>query len=259
MGKNPHANGGKLTVPLDIPDFAAYAVSVPEHDSVHHESTRALEGMLRDIYYSRNPKTFRLFCPDETNSNRLGAVFDVETRCFQEPTIAIDDHVSAEGRVMDVLSEHNCEGWLEGYVLTGRHGLFANYEAFALIVASMATQHAKWLATCASLPWREPVPSLTGRAMSILRPRTPYPIAIAASSAGTPFRPRTSSGVFPRTTSANDQKPGSRIKAASLCSNAAARAPRYPPQRTSRGCAVLPFFARGSSGKRATRKNSAAR
>ncbi len=159
MGKNPHANGGKLTVPLDMPDFAAYAVSVPEHGSVHHESTRALGGMLRDIY-SRNPKTFRLFCPDETNSNRLGAVFEVETRCFQEPTIAIDDHVSAEGRVMEVLSEHNCEGWLEGYVLTGRHGLFATYEAFALIVASMATQHAKWLETCASLPWREPVPSL---------------------------------------------------------------------------------------------------
>ena len=92
--------------------------------------------------------------PDETNSNRLGAVFDVDTRCFQEPAIAIDDHVSAEGRVMEVLSEHNCQGWLEGYVLTGRHGLFATYEAFALVVASMATQHAKWLEMTERLPWR---------------------------------------------------------------------------------------------------------
>lgn len=159
MGTNPHANGGKISVALDMPDFATYALSVTEHGSVPYESTRALGDMLRDIYV-RNPKSFRLFCPDETNSNRLGAVFEVETRCFQEPTIAIDDRVSAEGRVMEVLSEHNCEGWLEGYVLTGRHGLFATYEAFALIIASMATQHAKWLEMCASLPWRAPVPSL---------------------------------------------------------------------------------------------------
>jgi xylulose-5-phosphate/fructose-6-phosphate phosphoketolase len=115
--------------------------------------------LLRDVYLA-NPTTFRLFCPDETNSNRLGAVFEVETRCFQEPTIAIDDHVSADGRVMEVLSEHSCEGWLEGYVLTGRHGMFATYEAFAMVVASMTTQHAKWLAMTERLPWRVPVPSL---------------------------------------------------------------------------------------------------
>ena len=159
MGANPHANGGRLSTALDLPDFTTYAVPVPAPGSIRHESTRALGTMLRDTY-TRNPRSFRLFCPDETNSNRLGAVFDVENRCFQEPTSAADDHVSPEGRVMEVLSEHNCQGWLEGYVLTGRHGLFATYEAFALIVASMATQHAKWTEMAASLPWRAPVPSL---------------------------------------------------------------------------------------------------
>jgi xylulose-5-phosphate/fructose-6-phosphate phosphoketolase len=159
MGANPHANAGRLSTVLDLPDFTTYAVPVPAAGSERHESTRALGTLLRDLY-TRNPKTFRLFCPDETNSNRLGAVFDVENRCFEEPTIATDDHVSAEGRVMEVLSEHNCQGWLEGYVLTGRHGLFATYEAFALIVASMATQHAKWTEMTSCLPWRAPVPSL---------------------------------------------------------------------------------------------------
>jgi xylulose-5-phosphate/fructose-6-phosphate phosphoketolase len=159
MGKNPHANGGTLSRALDVPDFTGYALAVPHHGSELHESTRALGALLRDIYV-RNPKSFRLFCPDETTSNRLGAVFEVENRCLAGPTFAGDDHVSAEGRVMEVLSEHNCQGWLEGYLLTGRHGLFATYEAFALIVASMATQHAKWLETCAALPWRAPVPSL---------------------------------------------------------------------------------------------------
>ena len=159
MGANPHANGGNLTVPLVVPPFDSYAVAVPTHGDVHHESTRPFGNMLRDIY-ALNPKTFRLFCPDETNSNRLGAVFENETRCFQATTIAIDDHVSADGRVMEVLSEHNCQGWLEGYVLTGRHGVFATYEAFALIVASMATQHAKWIEVGTRLPWRAPVPSL---------------------------------------------------------------------------------------------------
>jgi xylulose-5-phosphate/fructose-6-phosphate phosphoketolase len=159
MGASVHANGGGVPTPLDVPDFTTYAVPVLSHGREHHESTRALGAMLRDLYL-KNPKTFRLVCPDETSSNRLGAVFDVETRCFQEPVIPIDDHVSAEGRVMEVLSEHNCQGWLEGYVLTGRHGLFATYEAFALIVASMATQHAKWLEMTARLPWRTAVPSL---------------------------------------------------------------------------------------------------
>jgi xylulose-5-phosphate/fructose-6-phosphate phosphoketolase len=159
MGNNPHANGGIGCRPLDLPDFTAYAVDVPRPGAALTESTRRLGQLLRDVY-ARNPTTFRLFCPDETNSNRLGAVFEVTDRCLVGAPEAADDHVSAEGRVMEVLSEHNCEGWLEGYVLTGRHGLFATYEAFALIVASMTTQHAKWLEASADLPWRAPVPSL---------------------------------------------------------------------------------------------------
>jgi xylulose-5-phosphate/fructose-6-phosphate phosphoketolase len=159
MGANPHANGGKLAVPLDLPEFTRYAVPVEAHGAERHESTRPFGELLRDVY-RRNPTSFRLMCPDETTSNRLGAVFEATDRSFDEPTIAIDDHVSPEGRVMEVLSEHNCEGWLEGYVLTGRHGVFATYEAFALIVASMTTQHSKWLEATATLPWRAPVPSL---------------------------------------------------------------------------------------------------
>jgi xylulose-5-phosphate/fructose-6-phosphate phosphoketolase len=159
MGANPHANGGALTRPLDLPPFPDYAIGVPTPGAERHESTRALGALLRDVY-RRNPTRFRLMCPDETTSNRLGAVFEVDNRCFEEPALPTDDHVSTEGRVMEVLSEHNCEGWLEGYVLTGRHGLFATYEAFALIVASMATQHSKWLEATAALPWRAPVPSL---------------------------------------------------------------------------------------------------
>ncbi len=159
MGANPHANGGTLMVPLRLPDIANYALPVPKPGAELHESTRQLGLVLRDVYRD-NPTSFRLFCPDETQSNRLGAVFDTEQRCLVAPPVAGDDHVSPEGRVMEVLSEHNCQGWLEGYVLTGRHGLFATYEAFALIVASMATQHAKWLESCNDLPWRAPIPSL---------------------------------------------------------------------------------------------------
>ncbi|MEP6860336.1 MAG: phosphoketolase family protein [Deltaproteobacteria bacterium] len=158
MSASPYANGGKHA-PLELPDFHRYAREVAAPGVTLLESTRAFGELLRDTYRA-NPTRFRLVCPDETNSNRLGAVFEVEDRCFQEPAIAIDDHVSPEGRVMEVLSEHNCEGWLEGYVLTGRHGVFATYEAFALIVASMTTQHAKWLEMSAALPWRAPVPSL---------------------------------------------------------------------------------------------------
>ena len=159
MGASPHANGSRDRPALDVPPFESYAIAVARPGTVRAESTRVFGELLRDTYV-RNPTSFRLFCPDETNSNRLGAVFEVENRCFQEPTIEIDDHVSPEGRVMEVLSEHNCEGWLEGYVLTGRHGVFATYEAFALIVASMTTQHVKWIEMAASLPWRAPVPSL---------------------------------------------------------------------------------------------------
>jgi xylulose-5-phosphate/fructose-6-phosphate phosphoketolase len=158
MSANPHANGG-VAVPLEMPDWHRYAVAVERPGVTRHESTRAFGELLRDLYKT-NPTRFRLMCPDETASNRLDAVFEVENRCFQEPTIAIDDHVSSEGRVMEVLSEHNCEGWLEGYILTGRHGVFATYEAFALIVASMTTQHAKWLEMSEHLPWRTTVPSL---------------------------------------------------------------------------------------------------
>jgi xylulose-5-phosphate/fructose-6-phosphate phosphoketolase len=159
MSANPHANGGRLCVPLDLPSYSDLAVDVPKPATVKLESTRALGAMMREIY-RRNPTNFRLFCPDETNSNRLGAVFEVSDRCFVGETIPIDDHIGPNGRVMEVLSEHNCHGWLEGYTLTGRHGLFATYEAFAMVVDSMAMQHAKWLEHCGHIPWRKPVPSL---------------------------------------------------------------------------------------------------
>ena len=159
MGANPHANGGRLLVDLDLPDFRAYALAVERHGAELHESPRQLGQMLRDVY-TRNPTNFRLVCPDEVNSNRLGAVFEVENRCFVGPTISIDDHVAPDGRVMEVLSEHNCEGWLEGYTLTGRHGLYVTYESFAMVSASMTVQHTKWLEEGIKLPWREPVPSL---------------------------------------------------------------------------------------------------
>ena len=160
MGQNPHANAERGR-PLVMPDFTSYALDVKTPGKTSAESTRQLGLMLRDVFVKNaDAKNFRLFCPDETNSNRLGAVYEVENRCLVAPLLPTDDHVSPNGRVMEVLSEHNCQGWLEGYLLTGRHGLFATYEAFALIVASMATQHAKWLDACAALPWRKPVPSL---------------------------------------------------------------------------------------------------
>ena len=161
MGRSGHANGGNLLVPLALPDFQSYALPLAQPGREKRESTNQLGLMLRDVFsQNKGAKNFRLFCPDETHSNRLGAVYEVENRCLVEPILATDDHVAADGRVMEVLSEHNCEGWLEGYLLTGRHGLFATYEAFALIVASMATQHAKWLEMCATLPWRAPIASL---------------------------------------------------------------------------------------------------
>ena len=159
MGSNPHANGGKLTVPLNLPDFTAYQVRFEQRARDRVGSTAILGEYLREIYRD-NPDNFRLFCPDETNSNRLGAVFDVSDRCLMSEIIPIDEHVSHDGRVMEVLSEHCCHGWLEGYTLTGRHGLFATYEAFAMIVDSMAMQHAKWLEHAKRVPWRVDVPSL---------------------------------------------------------------------------------------------------
>lgn len=158
MGANPHANGGKLMVDLDLPDFRDYAVEVKERGARYVENTRPLGEMMRDTY-TRNGN-FRMTCPDETNSNRLGDVFEVEDRTFERTILDIDDHVSHRGRVMEVLSEHLCEGWLEGYTLTGRHGLYVTYEAFAMVSASMTVQHTKWLEESIDLPWREPVPSL---------------------------------------------------------------------------------------------------
>jgi xylulose-5-phosphate/fructose-6-phosphate phosphoketolase len=161
MGSNPHANGGKLTIDLDLPDFREYALEVSQHAHSHAESPRQLGQMLRDTFTrTRDVSNFRIFCPDELTSNRLGDVLTVENRCFVEPTIDLDDHLSPDGRVMEVLSEHNCEGWLEGYNLTGRHGLYATYESFAMVSASMTVQHTKWLQEAIRLPWRAPVPSL---------------------------------------------------------------------------------------------------
>ncbi len=161
MGANPHANGGRLLRPLALPDFTRYAVDVPHPARVVQESTRRLGAMLRDVFaLNADAANFRLFCPDETNSNRLGNVFEVENRCLVDRRLSIDDHVAADGRVMEVLSEHLCEGWLEGYLLTGRHGLFVTYESFAMVSASMTVQHSKWLQEAAVLAWRAPVASL---------------------------------------------------------------------------------------------------
>jgi xylulose-5-phosphate/fructose-6-phosphate phosphoketolase len=152
MGANPHANGGRLLVPLRVPDFRKYAVEVPKPATVRRESTRQLGELTRDVFIANHDaRNFRLFCPDETNSNRLSSVFETETRCLVERHISVDDHVSADGRVMEVLSEHLCEGWLEGYLLTGRHGLFVTYESFAMVCASMIVQHSKWLEHARSL------------------------------------------------------------------------------------------------------------
>jgi xylulose-5-phosphate/fructose-6-phosphate phosphoketolase len=159
MGSNPNANGGKLTVPLNLPDYGDYQVKFAQRARERVSSTAVLGQYLRDIYRG-NPDNFRLFCPDETNSNRLGAVFEVSDRCLVSEIIPIDDHVSHQGRVMEVLSEHCCHGWLEGYVLTGRHGLFATYEAFAMIIDSMAMQHGKWIEHAQRVPWRADIPSL---------------------------------------------------------------------------------------------------
>jgi xylulose-5-phosphate/fructose-6-phosphate phosphoketolase len=160
MGANPHANGGR-GAPLDLPPFRDYALAVSRPAAERAESTRQLGKLMRDVFTrNRHSADFRLFCPDETNSNRLGDVFEAENRCLVETVLPNDDHVSPDGRVMEVLSEHLCQGWLEGYNLTGRHGLFATYEAFAMVSASMAVQHAKWLEESGRLPWRRPIPSL---------------------------------------------------------------------------------------------------
>ena len=159
MSANPHANGGLLLRDLDLPDFRDYAVPVASPGATEAEGTRALGTWLRDVI-ARNPASFRLFGPDETASNRLQDVFEVTDRAFDGQIIDGDDHLAPDGRVMEVLSEHLCQGWLEGYLLTGRHGMFNCYEAFIHIIDSMFNQHAKWLKTTREIPWRRPVASL---------------------------------------------------------------------------------------------------
>ena len=159
MSANPHANGGLLLADLELPDFRDYAVDVPTPGSVMREATRVLGSFLRDVTRA-NPFTFRLFGPDETASNRLQDVFEATDRTWDAELRPGDDHLSPEGRVMEMLSEHQCQGWLEGYLLTGRHGLFNCYEAFIHIVDSMFNQHAKWLKVSAEVPWRRPIASL---------------------------------------------------------------------------------------------------
>ena len=161
MGANPVANGGELLRPLRLPDFRTHAVEVPEPATGQSEATRALGGYLRDVMtLNEEAANFRVFGPDETASNRLGDLFEVTGRAWAGETLPDDEGLAADGRVMEVLSEHLCQGWLEGYLLTGRHGLFNCYEAFIHIVDSMFNQHAKWLKTSAEVPWRRPVASL---------------------------------------------------------------------------------------------------
>ena len=159
MSANPHANGGLLLRELCLPDFRGYAVEVASPGGIDAESTRVQGEFIRDVV-KLNADNFRIFSPDETASNRWGAVFDITDRCSTANIIAIDDHVAPDGRVMEMLSEHQCEGWLEGYLLTGRHGFFSCYEAFIHIIDSMFNQHAKWLKVANEIPWRRPIASL---------------------------------------------------------------------------------------------------
>ncbi|MBC7377724.1 MAG: phosphoketolase family protein [Burkholderiaceae bacterium] len=161
MGSNPHANGGELLQPLEMPHLLPYAVAVAAPGAVRAEATRVLGSFVRDVMkFNLGAQNFRLFGPDETASNRLQAVYEVTGKTWMAERTDADTDLSADGRVMEVLSEHLCQGWLEGYVLTGRHGLFSCYEAFVHIVGSMFNQHAKWLGACRSIPWRKPVASL---------------------------------------------------------------------------------------------------
>ncbi len=160
MSANPHTNGGALLQELRIPDFADYAVNVPRHGTVTAQDTLELGKFMRDII-ALNPNNFRLFCPDEVKSNRLYHTFETSAKNFNGSILKTDDHIAPDGRIMDAfLSENMCEGWLEGYLLTGRHGTFASYESFIRVVDSMVSQHAKWLKVCNELPWRKDIASL---------------------------------------------------------------------------------------------------
>ncbi len=162
MGANPHANGGLLLRDLKMPDFRTYAVKVPTPGTVVAEATRVMGTFLRDVMkLNLKERNFRVFGPDETASNRLGALFEVTNRTWMAETTPEDDLLAPDGRVMEILSEHTCQGWLEGYLLTGRHGFFSTYEAFVHVVDSMFNQHAKWLkVTSQDIPWRRPIASL---------------------------------------------------------------------------------------------------
>ncbi len=161
MGANPHANGGVLLRDLAMPDFREHAVHVPKPGGEYAEATRVLGRFLRDVMkLNGDAKNFRVFGPDETASNRLEAIYEVTDKIFMEPLLPTDEHLSVNGRVMEILSEHMCQGWLEGYLLTGRHGFFSCYEAFIHIVDSMFNQHAKWLKVTRHIPWRRPIASL---------------------------------------------------------------------------------------------------
>jgi xylulose-5-phosphate/fructose-6-phosphate phosphoketolase len=161
MGRNPHANGGAQPAPLELPAIAPFAVPVERPGKAAAEATRVLGNWLREVLrVNAAARNFRLFAPDETASNRLDAVFEVTDRTWVADTEPGDDHLSAGGRVMEVLSEHQCQGWLEGYLLTGRHGVFSCYEAFIHIVDSMFNQHAKWLDAARRIPWRQSIPAL---------------------------------------------------------------------------------------------------
>jgi xylulose-5-phosphate/fructose-6-phosphate phosphoketolase len=161
MGANPHANGGLLLKDLRLPDFRQYGVSVVEPGAVVAEATRVMGTYLRDVMkLSEGARNFRVVGPDETASNRLGALFEVTNRAWSAERDPEDEHLSPDGRVLEILSEHTCQGWLEGYLLTGRHGLFSCYEAFIHIIDSMFNQHAKWLKVSKEIPWRRPIASL---------------------------------------------------------------------------------------------------
>ena len=159
MGANPNANGGLLLKELSLPDFRDYAVPVEKPGINEAEATRVMGMFLRDVT-EKNRLNFRVMGPDETASNRLGAIFEVTDRVFVAEHLKTDEHIGDSGQVMEVLSEHICQGWLEGYLLTGRHGFFSCYEAFIHIIDSMFNQHAKWLKVTKHIPWRRPIASL---------------------------------------------------------------------------------------------------
>jgi xylulose-5-phosphate/fructose-6-phosphate phosphoketolase len=162
MGSNPHANGGLLLKDLLMPDFQKYAVAINKRGTEFAESTRVLGAFLRDVMkLNQDSRNFRVFGPDETASNRLNALYEVTDKTWMQPVLQTDEHLSPDGRVMEVLSEHMCQGWFEGYLLTGRHGFFSCYEGFVHVVDSMFNQHAKWLETTRRIPWRRPIASLT--------------------------------------------------------------------------------------------------